>query len=124
MICKKYSALFKIEMVEKYFKEKQDNPKLSIALFASNNGLSDSTFNDWVVKYKRQGNGFCNITTEIKKLDSIEIIDGAPIVPMVREIKDDNSAISLNVVRMKYNGAIIEFDESLLERALNILKTW
>lgn len=124
MISKKFSAQYKISMVEEYIKQKQENPKLSIALFASNNGISDSTFNDWVVKYKRQGQGFCNITNEIKKLDSIEIVDTAPVAPKIREIYDPTITISANVVRMKYNGAIIEFDESLLEKALKILKSW
>lgn len=78
-----------------------------------------------MVKYQRQGIGFCNITTEIKKLDNIEIIDSSPInTSLVKEIKDESIPMSINKVRMKYNGAVIEFDESLLERALNILKTW
>lgn len=125
MISKKYSAQYKIAMVEEYFKIKQEQPKLSIAEFATNNGLSDSTFNDWVVKYKRQGQGFCNITNEIKKLDTVEIIDSTPVVlPMVRTIDDENTPMSINKVRMKYNGAVIEFDESLLERVLTILKSW
>lgn len=61
MISKKYTAQYKILMVEEYLRQKQEQPKLSIAQFASDNEISDSTFNDWVVKYKRQGNGFCNI---------------------------------------------------------------
>lgn len=125
MICKKYSAQFKIMMVEEFLRKKQEQPKLSIAEFALNNGISDSTFNDWVVKYKRQGKGFCNITEEIKKLEIIEVIDSAPIQNnIIKEISDDNEPISINRVRMKYNGAIIEFDKSLLESALKILRTW
>lgn len=124
MLCKKYSAQYKVTLVEEYLKEKQENPKLTKAEFASKNFISDSTFNDWVIKYQRQGQGFCNITDEIKKLDLIEVVDREPVPPMVREIKDENEAMSINKIRMKYNGAIIEFDESLLEKALTILKSW
>lgn len=123
MISKKYTAQYKILMVEEYLRQKQEQPKLSIAKFALDNEISDSTFNDWVVKYKRQGNGFCNITNEIKKLDCVEIIDSQPVsLPQIRAI--ENETMSVNKVRMKYNGAIVEFDESLLEKALKILKSW
>ena len=78
-----------------------------------------------MVKYKRQGNGFCNITSEIKKLDCVEIIDSQPVsLPQIRAIENENEVMSVNKVRMKYNGAIVEFDESLLEKALKILKSW
>jgi transposase-like protein len=125
MIGKRYSAEFKRMMVEEYLSLQSSNPKLSKSEFAYNKGLPDSTFNDWVVKYNRQGLGFCNITTEIKKLDGVELVDSSPIhSSLVKEIKDETMPMSVNKVRMKYNGAVIEFDESLLERALNILKTW
>lgn len=125
MIGKRYTAQYKVTMVEEYLKKKEDQPKLTIAQFASDNNISDSTFNDWVVKYKRQGQGFCNITNEIKKLDYVEIVDSEPIRSVtIREITDENMPMAVNKVRMKYNGAVIEFDESLLERALTILKSW
>ena len=66
-----------------------------------------------------------NITNEILKFDDVEIIDTSPIQPLVlQEEYNVSTSPSLNLVRMKYNGAVIEFDESLLERVINILKTW
>lgn len=125
MIGKRYTAQFKITMVEEYLKQKENQPKLTIAEFASKNNIPDSTFNDWVVKYKRQGQGFCNITNEIRKLDYVEVIDTEPVGSVaIREVTDENIPMAMNRVRMKYNGAVIEFDESLLERALTILKSW
>lgn len=125
MISKRYTAEFKRLMVEEYLNLQLTNSKLSKSEFAYTKGLPDSTFNDWVIKYNRQGLGFCNITTEIKKLDGVELIDSNPVqAPLIKEIKDESIPMSINKVRMKYNGAVIEFDESLLERALNILKTW
>lgn len=73
MINKKYSAQYKIEMVEKYLEETQTR-KISKAEFAAKNNISDSTFNDLVIKYNREGAGFCNITNELIKLDKVEIV--------------------------------------------------
>lgn len=125
MINKKYSANFKRETVEEYKKLKKENPKLSKTEFAIRKGIPDSTFIDWVLKYEREGIGFCNVTNEIKKLDEIEVIDvDVKSRNLVRKIDDELSPFSQNKVRLKYNGAVIEFDESLLERVLTILKTW
>jgi len=125
MVGKKYSAEFKRKMVEEYLNLRTSNPNISKADFAYQKGIADSTFNDWVIKYERQGLGFCNVTNEIKKLDCIEIVDSTPIrTPLIKEVVDETKPLSINMVRMQYNGAIIEFDESLLERALKILKSW
>lgn len=125
MICKRYSAQYKLDMVKKYLDAKEKQPKTTIAEFADENGLSDSTFNDWVVKYKRQGYGFCTITNEIKKLEEVEIIDSTPLTSMSdKEIGAVDLPLPTNKVRMTYNGATIEFDQSPLERALNVLKSW
>ena len=111
MVSRKYSAHFKIEMVEKYL----NGPQMSIAKFAANHGISDSTFNDWVIKYKREGKDFCNITKEIEKINYEKPID---------EIEDEDQPMSINRIRLKFNNSIIEFDESLLERVLKIVKEW
>lgn len=125
MISKKYTAQYNNKLVEEYIKRCGNNPKLSKAEFAYEKNVPDSTFNDWVLKYKRMGNGFCNITSEIKKLDSIEVVDVTPVETYtVTEIQNENAPLSVNKVRMQYNGAIIDFDESLLERVLEVLRTW
>ena len=125
MIGKRYTALYRIEVVEEYLKEKENNPKLKLADFAAKKGIADSTFNDWVIKYKRQGQGFCNITTEIKKLNTYEIIDSEPKgMELIKEVKEENISMSKNRVRLKYNGVVIEFDKSLLERVMEIVRAW
>lgn len=128
MMCKKYSSQFKIEMVQQYLKEKEADPKTTIAEFASKHSISDSTFNDWVVKYKRQGAGFCNVTDEIKKLDNVEVMNVVDVeckpAMLIERRESMDGPLSVNRVRMEYNGAVIEFDESLLEKAMRILKSW
>lgn len=121
MINKKYSAQLKISLVEEYLKLAEES-KISKAEFAASKGISDSTFNDWVIKYKRQGQGFCNITNEILKLNQVEIVEYDNNI--VKIIDDPKKTMSVDVIRLTYNGATIEFDQKFLERVLNILKTW
>lgn len=119
MVSKKYSAHFKIQMVEEYL----NGPKMSIAKFAYEHGISDSTFNDWVIKYKRDGKDFCSITKEIEKINHEKpylLLSSKPI----EEIENEDQPMSIHKIRLKFNDSIIEFDESLLERVLKIVKDW
>ena len=126
MICKKYSAQYKIEKVQEYLKEKETK-KITKAEFAERNGISDSTFNDWVLKYQRQGKGFCNITNEIVKLEEVEIVDTEKC--MIRKLPEqyesiEGKTLGEEYVRLTYNGAVIEFNKILLEKVMGIIKKW
>ena len=110
MVCKKYSAEFKRKKVEEYLYETKEK-KITKAEFALRNNISDSTFNDWVLKYERDKQGFCNITNEIVKLgnndtniDKIEATDY-----LIRTMSDgaetfrtDKDYIRLHFNLMKY----------------------
>ena len=52
MFGKKYTAEFKIRMVKEFLDRKEKEPTLSKSDFAFENKISDSTFNDWVLKYR------------------------------------------------------------------------
>ena len=43
---------------------------------------------------------------------------------VVKIIDDPKKTMSVDVIRLTYNGATIEFDQKFLERVLNVLKTW
>lgn len=122
MICKKYTAEFKKALVKEYLETIKDK-KISKAEFASQKGVSDSTFNDWVIKYQRDEQGFCNITNEIAKLDDVEIID-TTIEPPIKPANEEIIMIKEDWVKLTYNGATIEFNQKLLERVLKELKSW
>ncbi len=100
MISKKYSAEFKIGLVEKYLSEREKS-NISKAAFAAKHNVSDSTFNDWVLKYERQGSGFCNITNEVIKLNNVEIVDYRKdiIVPVEQNKFEPTS----DMMRLHYN---------------------
>lgn len=123
MVCKKYSAEFKRNKVEEYLEETKEK-KITKAEFALRNNISDSTFNDWVLKYQRDKQGFCNITNEIVKLNEIETIEATDY--LVRTISDDKETYitDKDYIRLHYNGAVLEFNEILLDRVMKIIKEW
>ena len=123
MVCKKYSAEFKRNKVEEYLEETKEK-KITKAEFALRNNISDSTFNDWVLKYQRDKQGFCNITNEIVKLNEIETIEAADY--LVRTISGDKETYitDKDYIRLHYNGAVLEFNEILLDRVMKIVKEW
>lgn len=122
MISKKYSAQFKIEKVKEYLEE-HDKTKISKAAYSSKIGVSDSTFNDWVLKYERDQVGFCNITNEIVKLNEIETINAEDYI--IRPVTANEEFVTdENYLRLHYNGAIIEFNKNILDRVMEILKGW
>lgn len=123
MVCKKYSAEFKRNKVEEYLEETKEK-KITKAEFALRNNISDSTFNDWVLKYQRDKQGFCNITNEIVKLNEIETIETTDY--LVRTISDDKETYitDKDYIRLHYNGAVLEFNELLLDRVMKIVKEW
>lgn len=124
MVCKKYSAEFKRRKVEEYIEEAKDK-KISKAEFALRNNISDSTFNDWVLKYERDKQGFCNITNEIVKLNKVETLETTDYIIRTIEKEDAETYITdKEYIRLHYNGAILEFNEIILDKVMKILKEW
>ncbi len=66
MLTRKYDAEFKIRMVKEFLARKEQDPKLRKSDFAFENRISDSTFNDWVLKYQKTGNEFANVTNHFE----------------------------------------------------------
>lgn len=126
MVCKKYSAEFKRNKVEEYLEETKEK-KITKAEFALRNNISDSTFNDWVLKYQRDKQGFCNITNEIVKLNEIETIKATDY--LVRTISEDvfpNSVLTpsfaASIICFKYQLSIplYRYSEMLKGFGINI----
>ncbi len=124
MINKKYSAQYKIEKVTEYLEEVKTK-KITKAEFASKNGISDSTFNDWVLKYQREQNGFCNVTKEIIKLNDVEVIDTEQFLVRNYSLEENINYIrEKDYLRLHYNGAVIEFNKCILDKVLAIIRRW
>lgn len=122
MISKKYSAKFKRNKVEEYLEETKEK-KITKYEFAARNNISDSTFKNWVLKYQRDKQGFCNITTEIAKLNEIETIDTTDYIVRNVVVDEENETYikDKDYIRLHYNGTVLEFNEILLDR---VMKEW
>lgn len=120
MIGKKYTAEFKIGKVNEYLQRIENGEKLSKADFAYANGISDSTFNDWVIKFQRMGKGFANVTEQIAVL-SENVAESTAIVRYDGEV---HGHLDKDMVRVIFNGITVEFGEALTERVMEILRKW
>lgn len=50
---KKYDIAAKLSLVKEYLNILKANPKYKISEYAYQKGIADSTFNDWLIKYKK-----------------------------------------------------------------------
>ena len=66
----KNDAEFKIKTIKEYLAKKEEDPNLTKSDFAFEKKISDSTFNDSVLKYQKMGNEFANATTQIELLSN------------------------------------------------------
>ena len=100
----KYTAEFKIGKVREYLEKIENGEKITKADFAYQNNLSDSTFNDWVIKYQKLGKGVANVT------DLIAILKIMPSLSFVSAINPGrgtalktNSSILFHYVKQMEN---------------------
>ena len=119
---KKYDVNFKINAVEEYIRLAENN-KITKAEYAHENGLADSTFNDWVLKYQRNKERYFNINENQLTLKNneptfIEISDKRRIREIV-DVVDKNAD-----VKLKYKDITLEFKEDQLEKVLEIVRRW
>lgn len=121
MLGKKYTAEFKLEKVREYLEKIEKGEKISKADFAYQNNLSDSTFNDWVVKYQKMGKGFANVTEQITLLSGNAVEEAPKIIKYDGVVQGE---LPKDMVRVTFNGITVEFNESLTERVMEILRKW
>lgn len=57
---KKYDIAAKLSLVKEYLNILKANPKYKISEYAYQKGIADSTFNDWLIKYKKDKYRFIN----------------------------------------------------------------
>lgn len=68
MLWKKYTAEYKIEKGKEYLSKIENGEKFSKADFANQNGLSDSMFNDWVIKFESSGKDLLMLRNKLQFL--------------------------------------------------------
>lgn len=122
---RKYDIATKVSLVEEYL-DISKTTKITKANFAYEKGISDSTFNDWVIKYLKDKDKFINGTSNDD--DNVSIV--SCVKPTFIELTKDDTKInyndntSLNNIKLSYKDVTLEFNNDQLEMVLGIIKRW
>ena len=68
MLGKKNTAEYKIKKVKEYLSKIENGEKISKVDFAYQKGLSDSAFNDWVIKFESSGKDLLMLRNKLQFL--------------------------------------------------------
>lgn len=123
----KYDIATKVALVEEYL-ELSKTSKITKTDFAHEKGISDSTFNDWVIKYQKDKNRFI---TGSNSNDDVSIVSYTK--PSFIELTKDNvSSQIINIddnictssIKLSYKDVTLEFNNDQLEMVLGIIRRW
>lgn len=123
----KYDIATKVSLVEEYL-ELSKTSKITKTDFAHEKGISDSTFNDWVIKYQKDKNRFI---TGSNSNDDVSIVSYTK--PSFIELTKDNvSSQIINIddnictssIKLSYKDVTLEFNNDQLEMVLGIIRRW
>lgn len=119
----KYDIATKVSLVEEYL-ELSKTVKITKADFAYQKGISDSTFNDWVIKYQRDKDRFI---TGFGSDDDVSIVSYTK--PSFIELTKDNVSSKIisnddgrcaNSIKLSYKDMTLEFNNDQLEMVLGL----
>ena len=124
---RKYDIATKVTLVEEYL-ELSKTSKITKANFAYQKGISDSTFNDWVIKYQKDKERFIGGSNSN---DDVSIVSYTK--PSFIELTKDNVSSqiinvdnnrSTNSIKLSYKDVTLEFNNDQLEMVLGIIRRW
>lgn len=124
---RKYDIATKVTLVEEYL-ELSKTSKITKADFAYQKGISDSTFNDWVIKYQKDKDRFIGGSNSN---DNVSIVSYTK--PSFIELTKDNVSSqiinvdnnrSTNSIKLSYKDVTLEFNNDQLEMVLGIIRRW
>lgn len=124
---RKYDIATKVSLVEEYL-ELSKTSKITKADFAYQKGISDSTFNDWVIKYQKDKERFIGGSNSN---DDVFIVSYTK--PSFIELTKDNVSSqiinvdnnrSTNSIKLSYKDVTLEFNNDQLEMVLGIIRRW
>ena len=120
----KYDIATKVTLVEEYL-ELFKTVKIAKTDFAYQKGISDSTFNDWVIKYQKDKDRF---VTGSNSNDDVSIVSYTK--PSFIELTKDNVPSKIinddndKSIRLSYKDVTLEFNNDQLEMVLGIIRRW
>lgn len=125
---RKYDIATKVTLVEEYL-ELSKTSKITKADFAYQKWISDSTFNDWVIKYQKDKERFIGGSNSN---DDVSIVSYTTKPSFIELTKDNVSSQIINVdnnrstnsIKLSYKDVTLEFNNDQLEMVLGIIRRW
>ena len=120
---KKFDLACKISFVEDYLERIKTN-KISMSEYAKNKGIAETTFSDWVLRYKRDRSSFVN------GKNTTEVIDmNTGTLPTFIEITEEKIVERKNndcpkTIKLNYKDVSLEFGVDNLEMVLEMIRRW
>ena len=130
---KKYDISVKVAYVEEYL-DRIKTEKCSIADFAFEKEIADSTFNDWVVKYRKDKDRFINsgydndtdnevITTTAVSTDTSNC-ELPMFVELTKHVINKPKEQDPTSIKLLYKDVTLEFNNQDLEKVMEIIRRW
>ena len=123
----KYDVRTKVALVEEYIERNKNEPGYSMTQFSLEKGIPDSTFNNWVLKYKHDKQSFIN-----GESNDGSIVLNSSLNPSFIEIskdlvKEERKTLppsSSSSIKLNYKDVSLEFSASELEKVMEIIRRW
>ena len=124
----KYDVSTKVALVEEYIERNKNEPGYSMAQFSLEKGIPDSTFNNWILKYKHDKYTFIN-----GEANDGSIVLNSALSPTFIEISKDSiqkeerktlPPPSSSSIKLSYKDVSLEFSASELEKVMEIIRRW
>ena len=125
---KKYDIALKVSLVEEYL-NRIKTEKCTKADFAFEKGISDSTFNDWVVKYLKDKDRFINSENDdneevITTISSTSTCTLPTFIELTKQVKEKEIEQKPSTIKLSYKDISLEFNNQELERVMEIIRRW
>lgn len=120
----KYDISTKVALIEEYLERNRNNPGYSMTQFSLEKGIADSTFNNWVLKYRHDKHQFINGESQ-----DGSVILNSPLTPTFIEIskdmiKSESKPMPSSSIKLHYKDVSLEFGVNELERVMEIIRRW
>ena len=122
----KYDINTKVALIEEYLERNRNDNSYSMAQFSLEKGIPDSTFNNWILKYKHDKYTFINGETN----DGSIVLNSA-LSPTFIEISKDSiqkeerkTLPSSSSIKLNYKDVSLEFSTNELEKVMEIIRRW
>ena len=122
----KYDINTKVTLIEEYLERNRNDNSYSMAQFSLEKGIADSTFNNWVLKYKHDKQSFIN-----GESNDGSIVLNSSLSPSFIEIskdlvKEERKTLppSSSSIKLNYKDVSLEFSTNELEKVMEIIRRW